>query len=354
MKDVTLREVAKEAGVSLAAVSFALRNSPKISLTKREHIQAVAARMGYRENPLVSASMARMRGNRNIKYQATLGWVNDTPNPTHWHAHKMFLGARERAEELGYVLDELFLNKIQQGQPQANVRRFCQIAQARGIHGVILPEQYQIQHVVENWPEMAVVVVGSVSGELHVSSLKRQHFYCPFNNVVPDTFNNVRMAYDALQLRSYQRIGLASAPWFNSHSDNLLRAAVLEFNQLASAADRVEPHMDEDIGEKVPDTFVKWLKDTRPDVILSSHFAVAGWLKQLGLKTPDDIGLAHTNLGPEEVDWSGIDQRDELIGSSAVDLLSSHLQRNQRGTPQFAKRMAVPGCWIDGGTTRNL
>jgi len=352
MKEVTLRDVAKEAGVSLATVSFALRNSPKISLGKREHIQQVAARMGYRQNPLVSASMARMRGSRDTRYQATLGWVNDMPNAEHWHGQKMFLGARARAEELGYVLDELFLEEIRHEEPQANVRRFCQIARARGIHGVILPEQYRIHHVQEEWPDMAVVVIGNVAGELHQSRMKRHYSYCPFHNVVPDTFTNLRKAYDALYLQGYRRIGLASSPWFNWHSDNHLRAAVLEFNQLAPVSGRVPPFLDDDIGKKVPDAFAQWLIRSRPDVVLATHFAVAGWLKQLKFKIPDDLGLAHTNLGPLERGWSGINQRDELIGASAVDLLSAHLQRNERGIPLHAKRMAVQGCWMDGQTTR--
>jgi DNA-binding LacI/PurR family transcriptional regulator len=354
MKDVTLREVAKEAGVSLAAVSFALRNSPKISLAKREHIQAVAQRMGYRESPLVSASMARMRGSRETKYQATLGWVNDNPDKQHWHAQKMFLGARARAEELGYVLDELVLEEIRNDEPEANVRRFCQIAKARGIHGVILPNQYRSQHVLEEWPEMAVVVIGHVAGALHVAKVKRPGCYCPFHNVVPDTFTNLRIAYDALRERGYRRIGLVSAEWFNTHADNKLRAGALEFNQLVPAGERVIPFFDEAYGKKSPASFATWLEKSRPDAVVATFFEAAGWLKQLGLKVPGDIGLAHINLGPLERDWSGIDQRDELIGAAAVDLLTAHLIRNERGIPPYAKRLAVPGCWVDGKTTRSL
>jgi LacI family transcriptional regulator len=354
MKDVTLREVAKEAGVSLAAVSFALRNSPKISLAKREHIQAVAQRMGYRQSPLVSASMARMRGSRDTNYQATLGWVNDNPDAEYWHGHKTFQGAKARAEELGYVLDELFLDKIRHEEPQANVRRFCQIAQARGIHGVILPEQYRIHHVQEEWPEMAVVVIGHVAGELHRATLKRQGFYCPFHSVVPDTFSNLRLAYDGLRERGYRRIGLVSSEWFNWHSDNLLRAAVLEFNQLVPASERVVPFFDETTGKQSPDSFARWLEKSRPDVVVATFFEVGGWLKKLAHKVPGDIGLAHINLGPLEQDWSGIDQRNELIGGAAVDLLTAHLIRNERGIPPYPKRVAVPGCWVDGKTTRSL
>jgi len=47
---VTMDDVAARAGVSRAAVSFALRNSPKVSASQRAHIAQVAAELGYRPN----------------------------------------------------------------------------------------------------------------------------------------------------------------------------------------------------------------------------------------------------------------------------------------------------------------
>ena len=47
---VTMDDVAARAGVSRAAVSFALRNSPKVSAAQRAHIAQVAAELGYRPN----------------------------------------------------------------------------------------------------------------------------------------------------------------------------------------------------------------------------------------------------------------------------------------------------------------
>jgi DNA-binding LacI/PurR family transcriptional regulator len=47
---VTQDDVAARAGVSRAAVSFALRNSPKVSAAQRAHIRRVADELGYRPN----------------------------------------------------------------------------------------------------------------------------------------------------------------------------------------------------------------------------------------------------------------------------------------------------------------
>ena len=46
-KQVTREDVAREAGVSVAAVSRALNNSGYVKKEKKEHIIEVATRMGY-------------------------------------------------------------------------------------------------------------------------------------------------------------------------------------------------------------------------------------------------------------------------------------------------------------------
>ena len=44
---VSMKEIAQEAGVSVSAVSLALRNSPKVSEKRRLEIEQIAERMGY-------------------------------------------------------------------------------------------------------------------------------------------------------------------------------------------------------------------------------------------------------------------------------------------------------------------
>ena len=57
---VTMDDVAARAGVSRAAVSLALRNSPKVSSARREQILQVAAELGYRPN-INASRLARAR-----------------------------------------------------------------------------------------------------------------------------------------------------------------------------------------------------------------------------------------------------------------------------------------------------
>src|ERR1044071_9901410 len=58
---ITLQEIAEEGHVSRATVSLALRNHPSIPSETRGRIQAVANRLGYRPNPLISTLMSYQR-----------------------------------------------------------------------------------------------------------------------------------------------------------------------------------------------------------------------------------------------------------------------------------------------------
>lgn len=58
---VTMKDVAKAAGVSQASVSYAYSGSPKVSPTQREQIFAAAARLGYTGPSVAGSSLRRGR-----------------------------------------------------------------------------------------------------------------------------------------------------------------------------------------------------------------------------------------------------------------------------------------------------
>jgi len=58
---ISQRKVAIAAKVSVAAVSLALRNHPKISPQVRARIRATADRLGYHADPQLSTLMGHVR-----------------------------------------------------------------------------------------------------------------------------------------------------------------------------------------------------------------------------------------------------------------------------------------------------
>src|ERR1044071_4963328 len=128
--------IADAVGVHLSTVSLALRNDSRLPEETRKRIQAVAQKLGYTPNPLVSLLMARVR-RRNAGYRGTLGYVHTVPKGTPRLAgrvHRNFVaGAQRRALELGYTLDEFFLT----AEPNSG-RQLVRMLDARSIAGLVI------------------------------------------------------------------------------------------------------------------------------------------------------------------------------------------------------------------------
>jgi len=59
---VSIKDVAREAGVSVTTVSHALNGKGRLSETTRDHVQEVADRLGYRPNPAARSLVSGRTG----------------------------------------------------------------------------------------------------------------------------------------------------------------------------------------------------------------------------------------------------------------------------------------------------
>ena len=91
---VTLHDVAQEAGVAISTVSRALTDPDRVSVRTREHVQAVAHRLGYRPNRIAQA----LPSGRTWMLALL---VTDITNP---HNFVLIRGAEAQARAAGYTL----------------------------------------------------------------------------------------------------------------------------------------------------------------------------------------------------------------------------------------------------------
>src|SRR3954469_24928240 len=105
-KTVTLKDIAREAGVSLMTVSRALRKHASVSPETQSKIERVAKELGYRPNPLISALMSYRRAGKAPHSHSVLAFVTSFPTRDGWKTRKIyqefFQGALECADRHGY------------------------------------------------------------------------------------------------------------------------------------------------------------------------------------------------------------------------------------------------------------
>ena len=76
------------------------------------------------------------------------------------------------------------------------------------------------------------------------------------------------------------------------------------------------------------------------------------WINDLGLRVPEDIGLIQYEWRADHRDWSGMDQRNDLVGEAATDMIISRVHHNERGVPEQARATMIGARWVDGDSSR--
>ncbi len=337
---VTLRAVAKKAGVSHTTVSLALRGDPRILPVTRKRVARVAESMGYKRDAGLSTLMSHLRNIRKKPVKASLGFVTAWPTRDGWQVsanhRRFFSGVQARANELGYGLDEVWLL-----QPGMTAGRMTKILRSRGIRGLILQSLPNAGGRLSlSWDHFACVTKGLTVAEPALHRVTSWHY------------EDMRMVFSEVTKYGYRRVGLVLSAALNDRVDHAWVAAYYVFQNNLPAEDRVVPLLLEK-GAGL-DAFAKWYYLTRPQVILFSDQPVPKWIAHLGLRIPDDVGIASLDLSPELAPMSGLDSEPESLGIAAVDLLVGQLQAYEYGIPKHEKVISIKGTWIKGKTLRDI
>jgi LacI family transcriptional regulator len=160
---VTMREVAARAKVSVATVCKSLQNAPTIPLKTRNAVAKVAAEMGYRPHPYVSALMQARRQRAAPGRPPPLAFITAYETADAWKRQPtpfltlVYAGAKERAEQRGYPLSHFWLHQDNMGN-----RRLSEVLHTRGVRGILLPPMPRPDKKIDLvWPYFSVVSVGA-------------------------------------------------------------------------------------------------------------------------------------------------------------------------------------------------
>ncbi len=325
---VGLRSIAEAAGVCLMTVSLSLRDSPKISAATRERIQQLAGKLGYHPDPEISRLMKHLRGSRTAHGRtglAILDFYPDASYQEHVYHRCIREGAISRAGQLGFGVTVFHAHEY-----HFNFPHLLKVVRSRGIEGLILLPAIVAPLSLDpdiDWQGLAVVST--------TNSILSPRFHC----VVPHQFANLMKLIAAIQERGFRRIVSVFEESFDERTAHNFTAA-LRWHQHGRRVLVVPAALAPAARTRL---IGGWITRHQPDLIIAqSPEGVAQTLAKLPatkLRKTKIVGLGTPNNGV----YSYLDERPELVGAGAVDLLAGMMYYHEAGVPLHARTTMIDG-----------
>lgn len=338
---MSMRSLAREAGVSPMTVSLALRHSARVSKAVRDRIHALARARGHVLNPRVSELMRELRQVRSTGTHGTLALIGLFPEPEperlHPHLRTLIAGAQRRAAEVGYRLERFWLRA-----PGMTPRRLRGILEARGITGILCLGGSDVE---ESFPReldrFALVTHG-----LTVAA--------PIHRVASHHHADAKVLIDQLAARGYRRPGLLIHPDWEKRTAHIYSAALLFFQAQTDGQITVPVLHMEGWDEAA---LRQWRRKHQPDVIVINqptafYQDLEDYFRREGIRLPRDLGVATLGVRTGPARYAGMGQDHELIGRCSIDMLMARISQRDFGFSPHPRTEFVEGRWHEGRTIR--
>lgn len=314
---------------------MALKNHQSLPQHTIDRVKKIAAELDYKPDPALSALAAhrnRLRVHNNF---SIIGLISNWQNPDDWNnlrsGREVIEGAKSRALELGYTLQP-FWSRADGATP----KRFSQILKTRGIRGIILaPFEHYDDELELDWDEFSVVTI------------EKPERYPFFHHVLPNQYSDYLLCWEKLRVRGYTRVGLVVRSDLADRWSHQWEAAHQYAQaQMAGKLDTI-PILNLDKTEQT-ESIRSWLHRYQPQAVISRCDGFFEAAEAEGIKVPEDVGYVSLNVSDDQPGVSGIYQHRDTMGATAVDLLNSLMQRNQRGPLKVSVGTQVDGSWRKG------
>lgn len=334
---VSMKEIAKACGVSIATVSKALNGYSDIGEKRRAEIQKTADAMGYLPNFTARALKTKRTYNLGILFadEARSGLTHD-------YFSSIIESFKVTAEEHGY--DITFVNT----NSKANRRSYYEHCRYRGLEGIVVA---CINFYTREAQEL-------IRGSLPVVTI--DHVFEGKTAVVSDNARGMKELVEYIYGRGHRRIA-----YIHGLDSSTTRGRLGSFHTVLS-----------DLGAEVPDDYVKEAayRDTvatgritnelldlpqPPTCILCpDDFSALGCInaiRERGLKIPDDISVAgydgSTISRVLEPKLTTVRQDTGQIGRRAAQKLISLIEHPKT---TLAEKIVVPGELVTGCSVKDM
>lgn len=330
-----MKDVAAHAGVHQTTVSLALRNHPSLPQKTRDRIQKLAAQMGYRPDPALSALIAYRQSTKQNHADQVIAYIVNCRDENEFnesHVHPQLIeGARARANELGYKLDLFWF-----GRDYKTSKALNRVLKTRGIQGIVLAAfDYHNLDLQLDWDLFSVVKINILPTELS------------FETVLSNQMLGVRLAMSELREHSLRRVGLAVADHDEAHNRNLFSAGYLVGQRHLDQADIIPPLIfHRKSTEALLSEVTEWARHYKLQAILSNWncFDEAAWL--LTTEHGQSCHFVPLDADNRTKRYGGVYQNHPLIGRRSVDQVVGQIKTFRRGPEESASLTMVQPTWL--------
>lgn len=340
---VRLKDIAQAAGVSVSAVSLALRDSPKVSAKRRLKIQKIAKKMGHTLDPRMRELMRHLRKPRSTRGTTQVAILIPEIKPTELDQNpriKLLLnGITNFAQSVGFEIEPLFLSSLSGGSKGARAR-----LDALGIKGVlVLPFPSGVAQLDFDFSGLCVATAGYSIVEPML------HRACPDYLKMMDGM--IAMCVSG----GYKRIGLVMTKT-GGIGFKLFSSSFLYYQSKIPRAKRV-PMLDSPIRKSwhekgaTEESIRDWFNSYNPDVIIGTA-KLLKTIDRLGLRVPNDIGFVSIDLSEDPTEAAGANHCFEMVGEEAFKLMLTSLNLNLTGIPEHPRVVLVDSHQQPGVTLK--
>jgi LacI family transcriptional regulator len=322
---VGLRDIAAAAGVSVMAVSLALRDNPKISSATRDRIRRFAEKLGYHPDPELTRLMRHLRTSRTREGHTGLAIVDLNRSPAGAEDGYMIQirnGATARARQLG-----LGVTLLKSADYDGNFKHIVNVIRARGIEGaILLPPRAPLSfEPAVDWQGLSVVAT--------TNSILAPRFH----SVVPHQFANMMRLIEVMKQRDRRVIVSIFDEVFDDRTAHHFTAALNWHGQGGGIL--MLPG-----GRPKAENFRRieaWTQRHRPGVIFVQSAIAEEWVASRPRRSrPVEV----IRLGLPKFDgMSYVDERPDQVGSAATELLAGMMYYHETGVPEHP-RMTMIDC----------
>lgn len=313
---ISLKDLARELGVSIATVSRALRNSPEIGTEMQQRVKELARQLNYRPNPF--AQSLRKEAPRII------GVV--VPNlVTHYYA-SVLDGIEEEAAEEGYSVISANSHEDVEAETRA-IDNFIGM-HVEGIVACLAQTTTDYAHF-EELSEMGIPLV----------FFGRTCLAEKFSSVKANGDEAAQLATEHLISTGCRRIAFVGGP---NHLDMVRRRKHGYLEALREARIPIDRNLvacgSIDYKLAMERTKEMLLQPERPDAILAFNdiitFAALTAIRTVGLCVPEDVSLigftddAHVQYVTPRL--TAIEDQSKLMGRTACRLLLDNISGNHK------------------------